>query len=637
MPIKHIILFLGIYFLSLQVGFTQPANKTVKLPKPTDPAQNWVDSIYASLSIEQKIGQLFMVAAYSGGEKYNQPLIEKLIRENGIGGLIFMQGTPPAQATQTNLYQHLSKTPLLIAMDAEWGLGMRLTGVRDMPRQIMLGAMKDSTLVYKMASAIANQCRRLGVHVDFAPVVDINNNPNNPVINFRSFGENKYKVANYALQYMRGLQDNGIMACGKHFPGHGDTETDSHKDLPEINKSLAELKNLELYPFQSMIDNGIQSMMVAHLQVPALDKKVNTPTTLSNNTITNLLKNDMHFKGLVFTDALNMQGIAKYYTPGDIDLKAFQAGNDVLLFSQDVPTGVEKIKDALDEGLISTARLEESVKKILLAKYQAGLYSFKNIDTTSITEDLNQYISPIRQQVAEAAITLLNDPYQVIDRIKRNATKKIMYVGIGTSSETHFTKKLKDYGIADIRFAPTNPAEIKSFIRELNQAEAIVVGIHNLTGYPNQNFGLDKNEMAMIQEINQLKKSIFVLFGNPYAVKNFCDTKGLMITYDEATETQEAAAKIITGQIKTKGKLPVTICPNYGFGEGIVSLTNPLGEVLDTVKYSKQNKTIQQDPRFQSSNLFKKDLPLECCVSPNALGINIQELDKLDDYLASSV
>ena len=331
----------------------QPVNQHNLSGESNIEKQHWVDSTYNALSIEQKIGQLFMIAAYSGGDKYNQPLIEKLIQEQGIGGLIFMQGTPIAQAQQCNAYQKMSRVPLLIGMDAEWGLGMRLTGVRDFPRQIMMGAMHDSTLVYNMASAVADQCRRMGVHVDFAPVIDINNNPANPVINFRSFGENKKKVASFGIQYMRGLQENGVMACAKHFPGHGDTDVDSHKDLPEIHKSMLQLDSLELYPFNQLIAAGIQSVMVAHLQIPSIDDREHTPTTLSEHAVTELLKQKMKFKGLIFTDALNMDGIAKYYQPGDIDLKAFAAGNDVLLFSQDVPTGIAKIKDALQQGIIT--------------------------------------------------------------------------------------------------------------------------------------------------------------------------------------------------------------------------------------------------------------------------------------------
>ena len=630
---KFLLSSVFLFFCCLNFLNAQPANKSIPLPPLQSEINVWVDSIYNSLTLDQRIGQLYMIAAYSGGEKYNQPLIEKLIRENSIGGLIFMQGTPKAQIEQTNRYQSISKTPLLIAMDAEWGLGMRLTGVRDFPRQLMLGAMKDSTLVYKMATAIASQCRRMGVHIDFAPVIDINNNPNNPVINFRSFGENKQKVSNYGIQYMRGLQDNGVMACAKHFPGHGDTDVDSHKDLPEISKSYFELEKLELYPFKQLIANGIQSMMIAHLQIPSLDNREHTPSTLSEKTVTDLLKMKMGFNGLIFTDALNMQGVAKYYQPGEIDLKAFGAGNDMLLFSQDVPSGIAKIKEGLKKGTISEKRIEESVKKILRAKYNAGLNKLNKLNPESIDQDLNQYIPSIRKQVAEAAITLLSDPYQIIDNIKRNAAKSIVYVGVGTTEETTFTKALKDYGVKKIFFAPTNEKEIKDFTKRMKNADAVIIGIHKTTGYPTQNFGLDKTEIQVIQELAKNKNTISVLFGNPYAVKNFCNAEGILVAYDEADETQSIAALIVTGQLKAKGRLPVTICDNFKAGDGIVSLTNSLGEILDSTKFVKQNKDVNPINKAP----FIKDIPLECCVSPMALGININDLDRLDDFLANAI
>jgi beta-N-acetylhexosaminidase len=637
MPWKLFSMFILFFLLGNQVSQAQPANKKYPLPKLISPATSWVDSIYNSLSIEQRIGQLFMVAAYSGTEKFNQPLIEKLIKENQIGGVIFMQGNASDQATLTNLYQSNSKVPLLVAMDAEWGLGMRLTGIRDLPRQLMMGAMTDSTIVYRVASFVANQCQRLGVHVDFAPVVDVNNNPNNPVINFRSFGEDKNKVSNYGIQYMRGLQDHGIMACAKHFPGHGDTDVDSHKDLPEIKKTISQLEDLEFYPFKKLIANGIQSIMVAHLQIPAIDNRINTPTTLSDKAITTLLKQKMGFDGLIFTDALNMQGIAKYYNPGEIDLKAFEAGNDVLLFSQNVPDGLQKIKAALDSGKITSARLEESVKKILMAKYNAGLWNRKDISTEHIDEDINELTAALRKQVAEAAITLLNDKNQVLNKVKRNTSRNIVYIGVGTSSENIFSQRLKKYGVNTILFAPTNPQEFGSFISQVKSADAIIVGIHNLASYPKSNFGLDNGEIEMINSLMKTNKAISVLFGNPYAAKNFCESDGLLIAYDEADETQEAAAMIVTGQLKAKGKLPVSVCDKFQFSDGIVGLTTSLGESVDDKKFNAQNKTVVANQTKIINNKLSSDIVLECCVSPNALGINNEELNKLDNYLANAV
>lgn len=614
----------------------QPANKSVPLPPLQSASNKWIDSIYNSLSLDQKIGQLFMVAAYSGGEKYNEPQIEKLIKENGIGGVIFMQGTAKAQAEQTNKYQQSSKVPMLIAMDAEWGLGMRLKGIQDMPRQLMMGAMKDSTIVYKMATAIAAQCRRLGVHIDFAPVVDVNNNPNNPVINFRSFGENKYKVANYALQYMRGLQDNGIMACAKHFPGHGDTDVDSHKDLPEIPKSLKDMKSLELFPFQKMIDNGIQSVMIAHLKVPSVEPNTKLPTTLSYNTVTALLKNDMRFNGLIFTDALNMEGVAKYYQPGEVDYKAFIAGNDVLLFSQDVPSGVKKIKEALNSGKIPMSRIEESIRKILKAKYDAGLAQFTPIDIVNIDDDINQYTSTLRSSVAEHAITLLSDNYNNINKLKTANKNDVVYVSIGSTTETTITAELKRLGYKHFEYvAPTSDKEINAIVSNLKKYKHLLIGMHNMSGYPTQNFGIDNWELKALQTLSKQENAITVLFGNPYAAKKICDAGTLFIAYDEANETQKVMARILNAQLKAKGTLPVTVCENFKYGDGIVSLTSTLGEINENSRFGKQNRdtdTIQKQKR-----IFDNDKKLLCCVSPEAVGANNKELDKLDDFLERCV
>jgi CubicO group peptidase (beta-lactamase class C family) len=376
--------------------------------------------------------------------------------------------------------------------------------------------------------------------------------------------------------------------------------------------------------------------MVAHLQIPALDSQAHTPSTLSEKTVTDLLKKKMGFNGLIFTDALNMEGVAKHYSPGDIDLKAFQAGNDVLLFSQDVPTGIQKIKNAIETKVISEQRLEESVKKILAAKYNADLSHYKKIKTENIEEDINQYISTIRLLVAENAITLLDDPNLILEKINKDAVKDIVYVGVGTSSETKFSGELKKYGVKEILYAPTSEKELKSFVKELKDAEAVIVGVHNMTGYPKNNFGLDELEVKAVNLLSRNQNAMTVVFGNPYAVKNFCDIEGILVAYDEAEETQYIAAKIVTSQLKAKGKLPVSICENYKQGDGIVSLKNALGEVIDSVRFAKQNKDVIEN-HFKAKSIFSKEYPLECCVSPLALGINIAELDKLDAYLTSCV
>ncbi|MEZ5045586.1 MAG: glycoside hydrolase family 3 N-terminal domain-containing protein [Chitinophagaceae bacterium] len=610
----------------------QPANTRVPLPKQSSKASQWVDSVYNSLSLDEKIGQLFMVAAYSGGEKYNQAAIENLIQQYHIGGLIFMQGTAKEQAMQTNIYQTMSKVPLLIGMDAEWGLGMRLKGIYDMPRQLMMGAMQDSSLVYKMASAVANQCHRLGVHINFAPVIDVNNNPNNPVINFRSFGEDKYRVAMLGIQYMQGLQDNGVIACAKHFPGHGDTDVDSHKDLPEIKKTLKQLEDLELYPFKKLIANGIQSIMVAHLQIPSLEKNNNTPTTLSYNTVTSLLKEKMQYSGLVITDALNMKGVTKYYDPGEIDLKAFLAGNDILLFSEDVAIGIQKIKKEVSEK-----RLAESVKKILYAKYQVGLHTPLPIELYHIDDDINQYTSTLRFQIAQQAVTLLSDPYQVLDKVKKMNQYKIAYLGIGTSTNSTLASELKKIGIKNIQHStPISDKEIEALVKKYKSFDAVLVGIHNMSGYPNQNFGLDQFEIKAIRALSKNKNTLNILMGNPYALKNFCDVQaGFVVSYDEADETQQVLSKILNGITQANGKLPVSICNQFKYGDGITSLRNNLGEINEYATIKKEYK--ESDSTRFVKKLTSRDYTLECCVSPSALNININELNKLDRFLEDCV
>ena len=323
----------------------------------------WADSVFKSLTPEERIAQLFMVAAYSNKGSDHVQSVKTLVSKYKIGGLIFFKGTPSKQAVLTNTYQDLAKTPLLIGIDGEWGVSMRLDSTTVYPRQMMLGALQNDDLVYEMGVQIAEQCKRLGIHVNFAPVIDINNNPKNPVINNRSFGEIKTHVTELGLAYMNGMQDNNIIACGKHFPGHGDTDMDSHKALPTIPHSVERLDSLELYPFKKLINKGLASMMVAHLYIPNYDNTLNQASTLSPKIVNGILKDSLGFKGLVFTDALNMKGVAKYYQPGEVDVRAVMAGNDILLFPEDVPVAIAKIKAAIAKGQISQAEIDQSCFK----------------------------------------------------------------------------------------------------------------------------------------------------------------------------------------------------------------------------------------------------------------------------------
>jgi beta-glucosidase-like glycosyl hydrolase len=524
----------------------------------------WIDSVYNSLSETERIGQLFMVAAYSGGDNANQPKIEQLVKSRQIGGVIFMQGTPEAQAKMTNKLQKMSKVKLLIGMDAEWGLGMRLTGVRNFPKQMMLGATKDTALMYEMGSAIADQCKRLGVHIDFAPVVDVNNNPKNPVINFRSFGEDKELVARMGIAYMKGLQDKGIMACAKHFPGHGDVGVDSHLDLPVITKSKAQLNELEFYPFQQLIKAGVQSIMIAHLSVPALDDTKNLPTTLSKKVVTDLLKKEMGYGGLVFTDALDMKGLTKYFPEGEADLRAFMAGNDVLLFSQNVPLAIGKIQWAVKTGKIPPEELEARVKKILAAKYDMGLYKYNSLDEKNVTADLNSKTNELREKISRAAVTVVKDQAAMINKIKADKGN-VGYININGAGGNHLDsilqKKFPTLTRGNLP-AKSTAATVKQLTDKMKDLDVVIVGVHNLALYPGKNgaYGLDAVQISALQQLSQKKNVIFAVMGNAYMVKNICNAKSIVVGYEDDLYSEEAVYEVLTGVLKAKGILPVKPC-----------------------------------------------------------------------------
>ena len=523
--------------------------------------KHWVDSVYNALNEDERIGQLFMVAAYSGGKNFNEEQITKMIAGHQVGGLIFMQGGPIRQALLTNKYQRMAQVPMLISMDAEWGLGMRLDSVRSFPRQMMLGAARDTVLVFKMGAAIAAQCRRLGVHIDFAPDVDVNNNPANPVINSRSFGEDKGWVAQLSRAYMKGLQRNGVIACAKHFPGHGDTNADSHKDLPLIPKSLAQLDTLELLPFRQLIAAGVKSVMVAHLEVPSLDTAVHVPTSLSRNTVTGLLKEKLGFNGLIVTDGLAMQGVTKYFNGGEAELRAFAAGNDILLFSQDVTAAIGKIRKAIDTGTIPMVALETSVKKILAAKYDAGLNTWKDIDTTNITNDLNKSVDDIRLQAAKGAITLVKDDNQVLSRLNENMS--IGYVGINANNTTPLYEGLKDKFIGMKSYwLPKGSAagDGQKILDQIKDHDATIIAIHNINFTPGNNYGLNDEALNLIQQAGCRSNTMVVLMGNAYAMQYFCGAGSALVTYEDDSLIETVAADVLLKRIKAHGVLPVTAC-----------------------------------------------------------------------------
>lgn len=538
--------------------------------KKTPEALAWVDSVFNTLTPEQKIAQLMIIRAHSNLGPDHVKQVTNLVQQYNVGGLCFFQGGPVRQANLTNYYQKIAKTPLMIAIDGEWGLGMRLDSVIDFPRQLMMGAVPDAAVVYEFGRAVGEQCRRIGIHVNYAPVVDINNNPNNPVINDRSFGEDKYKVALLGIQYMKGMQDVGVMATAKHFPGHGDVAVDSHYDLPVINKTREQLDSLELYPFREIIKAGVGSMMVAHLYIPSIDTTKNQATSLSYRNVTELLRHDLGFQGITFTDALEMQGVSKFYPAGEASVQSLIAGNDMLCLPGDVPGSIAKTITAIEQGRLSWADVDGRVKKVLLAKYHLGLNNFQPIQTKNLTRDLNAATKKINAKISRDALTVLNLTSKRLLPLK--AKKNIVYIGIGGNSNSTFAKKLKKQFKTKNLFVSHKDSGLAQVKAELQKKHnAVIVGLHNYSRRPANNFGLSKAVVSLLNELQQRDSTIIFAFGNPYAIKNFNNAKNLVACYEDDEQTHEAAIDLLDGDLTAKGKLPVTVSDNLHFGQGITT------------------------------------------------------------------
>ena len=533
----------------------------------------WVDSLMNKLSLEEKIGQLIMVAAYSNRDDEHKQEILKLIREQKIGGLIFFQGDPASQVELMNQYQEASKMPLLGAIDAEWGLGMRLDNTISFPFQMALGAIQDEDLLYEMGVEVGRQVKRTGLHVNFAPVVDVNNNPENPVINFRSFGEDKDNVAQKAIAYMKGMQDQKILTTAKHFPGHGDTGTDSHLALPQINHSVERLDSLELYPFRSMINAGVGGVMVAHLNIPALDA-TGVPSTLSRAIITDLLKEKLNFEGLIVTDAMNMKGVTTGHLPGVVDKDALVAGNDLLEFTADVPKTIEEVKKAIAAGFISEAELDQKVRKLLAVKQWVGLKNYQPVSKKHIQKDLNSAkAKELNEKLVEASLTLLKNDKNLLP-LKGLEKLNIASVSIGSDEKTEFQKTLSLYTKVKHFQLPVDAdtGEIAALTKQLQGYNLILAGIHDQSKFPRNNLNFSSEVVDFITEIAEKENGVISFFKNPYVldkIKGIEKAPALVLTYQDSDLSEKMAAELIFGGIGANGKLPVSVGVKFRAGEGL--------------------------------------------------------------------
>jgi len=533
----------------------------------------WVDSVYASLNEDERLAQLFMIAAWSNKDIKHVRQIDSLITKYNIGGLIFMQGGPVRQTKLANYYQTKAKTPLLMSIDGEFGLAMRLDSTTQYPRQMTLAAMQNDSLIYYMGRQIARECKAVGINVNFAPVADVNNNPNNPVISMRSFGEDKTMVAKKSYLYMKGLQDEHVLACAKHFPGHGDTDKDSHKTLPIIPYSLERLDTLELFPFKYLFDRGLGSIMVAHLFIPQLDTTKNLPSTLSKNIVQKLLKERMNFKGLVFTDALNMKGAANYNKPGMLDAKALLAGNDMLLFSEDVPKALAEIKKAIANNEITQDEIDARCKKILKVKYWCGLNKNKLAPTRLLSEEINTNTSIIlNTKLYESAITLLQNKKNILPLLKPD-TLKIAEISVGSVDKNMFSQNLSQYFKTDFYGVSHNEKQhvYDTLLKKLSSYNMVIIQVNKTNQKPDDDFGANPQSIAFIDTLVKLKPSVVVFFSNPYILNKFRNlplASAVIEGYEYNNYTQKAASDVVAGALAVSGKIPITTYP-FKRGTGI--------------------------------------------------------------------
>lgn len=575
----------------------------------------WVNQQYNSMTLEEKIGQLFMVAAYSNKNESHVRDLEKLVEQHKIGGVIFFQGGPHRQAVITNRLQAKSKTPLFVGIDAEWGLSMRLDSTHAYPFNMTLGAIQDRELIRKVGEQLGEQANRMHINFIFGPVVDINTNPKNPIIGVRSYGEDKMVVAQHAIAFKNGLEQKGVLATAKHFPGHGDTSADSHHILPYLNFSRERLNEIELYPYQKLIQSGLSSVMVAHLEVKSLEPKKGLPTSLSYKTITELLRNEMKFDGLIFTDALNMKGVTQYKSPGDIDLEAFKAGNDILLFSENVPLAAQKIKKAIESGEISAQRLEQSIKRILGYKYPLSHRNDSKIVLKSLNKDLNkQAYKNLNKQLFQAAMTWGKKPNSYL-----NSTEKIAYIKLGDDVNTDFVNELEQranvtsFYLSNIQ----NPQQLKQYDR-------VILGFHKAdNAWRNHDF--TANELKFIQQIAKAKPTTLVAFTKPYAllsINNFADLDGVLLAYQNNRYAHQAAVEALFGEIEANGKIPVSI---------------PKLEAFANNKTTIKKKTEETPYIADLHDLSPKKLQNLAYSTPKNEGLNANKLKEIDQIAQRAV
>lgn len=564
---KYLITSLACLLITLTASAQQPSYIEMLKQQP-----KWVDSVFKKLSKKQKIAQLFFVAAYSNKSKRFTDSIAKVIKKEKVGGLVFFQGGPGRQVALTNLYQKKARVPLLIASDGEWGLGMRLDSTVAYPYQMALGAVQNKELIYKMGLEVAKDYKRVGMHMNLAPDVDVNNNAKNPVINYRSFGENKYNVTEKAGAYLKGMQDGGLLVSIKHYPGHGDTDVDSHYDLPQLKFTKERLDSLEMYPFKELIKQGAAGVMIAHMNIPALDPTPNMPSTLSKPIVTGILREQQKFEGIIISDAMGMKGVVKYFKDGEADVMGIIAGNDILELSENSKRAVKMVRQAIKDERLTMGRIDESVKKILTAKYWAGLNVKQTLKEENVFEEVNRIESQVLlQQLADASMTLLRGR-EFVQTLTPN--KRTFMIDIGLTSSSPFQNEMATTYKNSIAFSLSKnatAADIEKVLSQITADDQVVIAIHDTRTRPGNNMPLNDDLKALVTNMAN-KNAAFVLFANPYnlaAMPGIENAKALLIAYQKEEFMQKAAASVMKNQLIPTGKLPVTASTFFKYGEGL--------------------------------------------------------------------
>lgn len=593
------------FFFIFQISQSQ--NKNPKSLNTTEQTV-WVDSVYNQMSFEEKVGQLFMVAAYSNKDAEHIKSVDRLVEEQKIGGVIFFQGGPGRQANLTNRFQSKAKVPLFVGIDAEWGISMRLDSTYRYPWNMTLGAIQDMSLIERLGVQYGKESKRMGIHFNFAPVLDINTNPKNPIIGNRSFGEDKENVTNRALALMKGSQSQGVYATGKHFPGHGDTATDSHHSLPSINFTKERINEVEFYPYKKLFQEGLASVMVAHLNVPALEKRENFPSSISYTIVTDILQKQLGFKGLIFTDALNMKAASNFKQPGEIDLEAFLAGNDILLFAENVPVAIEKFADAYLQNRLTDERLEHSVKKILEYKYRAGLNNYTPINTKNLANDLvNPEDDVLQYELFENAITVLKNKNDILP-LQNLENQKIAYVKLGDDFKSTFLSTLKNY----TEVTEVTEENLDSLLVKLQEYTTVIVGYHKSDANAWKNHDFKDSELVRLQEIARNKNVILDVFAKPYAmipITSYENIEGVIVSYQNSDISQSLSAQLIFGAFEAKGKLPVTISPEFKVNYGLHTKKLDVLDYTIAEKAGMDSKILSKIDKIAQNTIDRKITP----------------------------